>query len=244
MMIGPRHRQEDCLTDGQGLFQADLLSRRSHFFADPLLLVVCDGMGGHQSGEKASRFACEQIQQMTWPQSITRQTVRQALVDIQNRAEQDLPAHCGTTIAGLLCRGRNAIVFNAGDSRVYRIHPDALEYVSHDHSLVQDLVDQQMVNAEKAAAHPFKHLIEFGIGPVFANVWPVRDIHMAQQAIDGSAAYLICSDGLTDIFPETEIHDMLWPAPVDNGGRLANAAKKKGLTDNTSFIIAQLEGSH
>jgi serine/threonine protein phosphatase PrpC len=242
MMIGPRHRQEDCMVDGQELFQADLLSRRNRFFADTVLLAVCDGMGGHQGGEKASRFACEQIRQHSWTNSISRQAVHDALAAIQTRAEQSLPALCGTTIAGLVCNKEKAIIFNAGDSRVYRIHADFIEYVSHDHSPVQELVDQRVVNAEKASVHPFKHLIEFGIGPVFTNAWQTRDIYMAEHATEKSAAYLICSDGLTDIFRDSEIHGMLSPAPVENGARLANAARNNGLTDNTSFIIAQIEG--
>lgn len=244
MMIGPRYRQEDCLVDGKGLFQADLLSRRNSFSADTVLLAVCDGMGGHKGGEKASRFACQQLERHKWPLQINRQAVADALFSIQALAEQKLPAHCGTTVAGLLSKGPRTIVFNAGDSRVYRIHENFIEYVSHDHSVVQDLVDQCMVNAEKASKHPFKHLIEFGIGPVFNHVWPARDIFMAEQTIEGNAAFLICSDGLTDIFQDSELHQLLWPSPVENGARLANAARKKGLTDNTSFIIAQINTSH
>jgi serine/threonine protein phosphatase PrpC len=240
MMIGPRHRQEDCLVDGRGLFQADLLSRRYSFCADNLLLAVSDGMGGHKGGEKASRFTCQQLEKHKWPPEINRQAVFDALHYIQTLAEKSLPDHCGTTVAGLLAQKGKAIVFNAGDSRVYRIHKDFIEYVSHDHSLVQDLVDQQMVNAQSASNHPFKHLIEFGIGPVFSHVWPVRDVYMAEQNIKDEAHFLICSDGLTDIFQDNEIHTLLWPSPVENGAKLANAAKKKGLTDNTSFIIARI----
>jgi len=240
MMIGPRHRQEDCLVDGRGLFQADLLSRRNSFSTDTLLLAVCDGMGGHKGGEKASRFACQQLEKHRWPQEINRQAVFDALHYIQTLAEKSLPPHCGTTVAGLLAEKDKAIVFNAGDSRVYRIHKDFTEYVSHDHSLVQDLVDQHMVNAEKASSHPFKHLIEFGIGPVFSHVWPERDVYMVKQNIEDTAHFLICSDGLTDIFQDRELHSLLWPSPVENGAKLANAARKKGLTDNTSFIIARI----
>ncbi|MFO7861341.1 MAG: protein phosphatase 2C domain-containing protein [Desulfosalsimonas sp.] len=241
MMIGPRHRQEDCIVDGQSLFQADLLSRRNSFSTDTLLLAVCDGMGGHQGGAEASQFTCRQIESHNWTNGISRQAVRDALNTIQARAEKDLPLHCGTTIAGLLCDGMTAIVFNAGDSRVYRFHSDFIEYVSHDHSLVQDLVDQKMVNAEKAATHPYKHLIEFGIGPVFSQVWPQRKVYTDQHPVNGSATYLICSDGLTDIFPDSQIHQLLGPEPIKNGARLANAARRKGLTDNTSFIIARIE---
>lgn len=240
MIIGPRTRQEDCIIDGGGLLQADLLSRKSRVSTGRLLLAVCDGMGGHKAGEKASRFACEQIEKFAWPDGITGPGVHRALIDIQSAAEQHLPANSGTTTAGLISDRERTIIFNAGDSRVYSITAESIKCLSHDHSLVQDLVDQCMMNAENAALHPFKHMIDFGIGPVFSHVWSLRDIYINEKKTGSSSTYLICTDGLTDILPDEQIHRLLAPAPLENGARLAEAAREKGLTDNTSFIIARI----
>lgn len=239
MMIGPRSRQEDCIIDGTGLLQADLLNRKKNLRTESLLLVVCDGMGGHQGGQKASRFVCEQIKKIAWPEKISGRFIHKTLLDIQSASEKQLPAHSGTTIAGLTTDGERTVIFNAGDSRVYKITKKSIDYLSHDHSLVQDLIDQCMMNAENASMHPLKHMIDFGLGPVFSNVWSMRDIHIIEKQNKPDCNYLLCTDGLTDIISEKEIHSILGEAPVENGGKLAQEARKKGLTDNTSFIIAR-----
>ncbi len=240
MMIGPRGRQEDCIIDGTGLLQADLLSRKKSIRTEDLLLVVCDGMGGHQAGDEASRFVCSRIKDSIWPEKISGSVIHRILLNIQSAAEKQLPPHSGTTIAGLATDGSRTFIFNAGDSRVYKITKESIEYMSHDHSLVQDLVDQCMMNAENASMHPLKHMIDFGLGPVFSHVWSVRDIHIVEQQNEPHCAYLLCTDGLTDILSDREIHGILAEAPVKNGARLAEAARKKGLTDNASFIIAMI----
>ncbi|MFO7931436.1 MAG: PP2C family protein-serine/threonine phosphatase [Thermodesulfobacteriota bacterium] len=241
MMIGPRSRQEDCILDGNGMLQADLLKRKSSISSERLLIAVCDGMGGHQGGEKASRFVCRKIKDPFLPDSISGAALRRLLLDIQSEAEQALPSHSGTTVAGVAAEAGRAVVFNAGDSRVYKITPESIERLSHDHSLVQDLVDQCMMNAEKASAHPLKHMIDFGIGPAFRQVWSIRDVYTVEHGHDPDCAYLVCTDGLTDVMPDSEIHGILATSPLENGTRLAEAARKKGLTDNTSFIIARIK---
>lgn len=241
MMIGPKSRQEDCIIDGNGMLQADLFTRENRFCAERLLLAVCDGMGGHQGGEKASNFVCRKLEKHIRPETISGQNIHSALLDIQSAAEQELPPYSGTTIAGLATDGSRTVIFNAGDSRVYRITTESMKYVSHDHSLVQDLVDQCMMNAESASMHPLKHTIDFGIGPAFRHVWSIRDIHIVEEQRGLPCSYLLCTDGLTDLMSEAEIHRLLCVTRPENGVRLAEAARKKGLTDNTSFIIARIK---
>lgn len=240
MMIGPRNRQEDCIKDGKGLLQADLMHRRGRFNAGRVVFAVCDGMGGHQGGEEASCFVCSRVENYLWPEKITPEDIQGALAEIQAEAERCLPANSGTTIAGLAACSAGIVIFNAGDSRVYKIAGDRLEYLSHDHSLVQELVDRRMVNAETASLHPLKHMIDFGIGPAFKKVWPARTLHIACREFEKNCDYLLCTDGLTDIMSGAEIHDQLAGDPVENGAGLAVQARKKGLTDNTSFIIARI----
>ncbi len=227
MMIGPRNRQEDCIIDGKGLLQADLLNRKNRVCTDHLVLAVCDGMGGHQGGEKASSFVCRHIEKIAWAEDISGLAVRRALIDIQAAAEQKLPVQSGTTIAGIATDGNRAVIFNAGDSRVYKITGRTIQHLSHDHSLVQDLVDRCMMKPENASLHPLKHMIDFGIGPAFKQVWPVRHLHIVELDIDLSCAYLLCTDGLTDIMSDDEIHRILAGTPVENGAGLAKAARKK-----------------
>jgi len=240
MMIGPRNRQEDCIFDGITVFQTDLLLRKNGFTTSHLLLTVCDGMGGHAAGETASLYLCEQLGRIDWRNLISTDSIRDALADIQQASMEHLPANSGTTIAGLLVGEEKTIAFNAGDSRTYRLRPESIEYLSHDHTRVQEMVDQALVDNARASRHPMKNLIEFGIGPVFERAWPIRQVYLNEAPIESPAWYLLCSDGLTDVMPDKKIHELLMPDPIENGNRLYNALKRKGLKDNTSFIIAEI----
>ncbi len=239
MLIGPRNRQEDAITDGKSVFQADLLTRKNGAFSGNILLAVCDGMGGHDAGEVASIFVCERLARMKW-ETISVDYMRDSLAGIQEEALSRLPENSGTTVAGLLAGEERMIAFNAGDSRIYQLTEDAIEYVSHDHSLVQEMLDQSIISAQSVNGHPLRNVIELGIGPAFENVWDIRKIHFYEANRQTPSYYLICSDGLTDIMMENDIHDLLMPNPVDNGPRLYNALKQKLLRDNTSFIIAEI----
>jgi PPM family protein phosphatase len=166
---------------------------------------------------------------------------RKMLAEIQESAQCLLPENSGATIAGLMTAGHQVVVFNAGDSRVYRISPSEITRLSHDHSLVQGLVDKSFIHQDTASAHPLKNIVEFGIGPLFATDWNHLHLHVHEETIAGAALYLICSDGLSDIMTDQELHHLLMPDPIENGKELFTAAQEKGLTDNTSFVILKIQ---
>lgn len=239
MLRGPRTRQEDCLLAMDDLFQSDNLKQTKTMSGDFLLAAVCDGLGGHDNGESASRFVCEQLQDRFNQDDFDRQRIEPAFSEIQAAAEGRLIENCGTTVAGLMIKGQKVIGFNAGDSRVYKITPSGMVYVSHDHSLVQGLVDNGLLQKENANSHPLRNFVDFGIGPLFQGVWKVYTIHTFEDVFATGEAYLICSDGVHDLMNETEMHGILMPSPADNGPALLAALEQKGLKDNTSFIILE-----
>ncbi|MBC2715304.1 MAG: serine/threonine-protein phosphatase [Desulfobacteraceae bacterium] len=239
MLLGPRSKQEDCIIDGIDLFQSNQLNEKKIIDTDFLLLGVCDGMGGHDQGETASRFVCEQIKNKFNRTMFSAEKVKTLLTEIQNSAQKHLPENCGTTVAGLMIMDGQTIVFNAGDSRVYKISTSGMDYISHDHSLVQGLVDKSFIQKDTAPYHPLKNIIDFGIGPLFNDVWENFDIHIFEESISRDAWYLLCSDGVNDLMNEKEIHELLMPSPIENGTILLQALQKKELKDNTSFIILQ-----
>lgn len=238
MMVGPRKQQEDAITDGKTVFQADLLTRRNGTAAENFLLAVCDGMGGHEAGEIASMFVCEKLSRTNW-RTISPGVVLETLAIIQREALLYLPENSGTTVAGLLAGNSGAIAFNAGDSRIYRLRPNDIAYISRDHSLVQEMIDQSIISRESSIGHPLRNVIELGIGPAFESAWNVRKIHIHETDLQVPSHYLLCSDGLTDTMGEEEIHSLLMPDPVKSGTRLYNALKQRTLRDNTSFMIAE-----
>jgi len=241
MLIGPRSKQEDCLINGSDLFQEDRLTQKSEFNADKLLLTICDGMGGHENGDTASHFTCEQLLSIYKQNKFSADTVNSNLKTIQQSAAKDLPENCGTTVAGLFISGNKALAFNAGDSRVYKLTPNEIVYISHDHSLVQDLLDKSFIQKEAAFEHPFRNLVEFGIGPAFINAWQDTDIYTYEETVSLDSWYLICSDGLSDLMTDSEIYNSLMPDPLQNGDKLLKKLNKQGLKDNTSVIIVKFD---
>ncbi len=241
MLLGARAKQQDCIMDGTSVFQADLLIRKNKYTTENLLLTVCDGMGGHEGGEMASRFVCEQLQEKY--NDISTESVegiKRIFSTIQENSRTSLPSNSGTTIAGLRVSDNTVLTFNAGDSRVYKLTPAGITSLSHDHSLVQDLIDNALMSGDRAFRHPLKNYIEFGIGPVFTRIWQTREVFLHQEMLESSAWYLLCTDGLTDILPDAEIHKLLMPAPIDYGSRLFNAIRGIGAKDNCSFIIVEI----
>jgi serine/threonine protein phosphatase PrpC len=239
MLRGPRTRQEDCLLAGADLFQKDALKQTQTLDTGFLLAGVCDGLGGHDNGESASRFVCEQLQARFREGQFDHQNIGFVLDEIQAAATGHLPENCGTTVAGVMIKNGRVIVFNAGDSRVYKITASGMTYVSHDHSLVQGLVDNALIQKDAAISHPLKNFVDFGIGPLFQDVWKNFAVHIVEDALGPDACYLICSDGVHDLMNEAEMHEVLMPSPADNGQALLTALEKKGLKDNTSFIILE-----
>jgi len=241
MLLGPRASQEDCLIDGEDIFQSDQMAGGKIIDTDFLLVGVCDGMGGHDFGETASRFVCEQIKQKFDHTRFSPENVKRCLTEIQTSSAQQLPENCGTTVAGLMVMDGKTLAFNAGDSRIYKLSETGIDYISHDHSLVQGLVDKAFINQDTAADHPLKNIINFGIGPLFSDEWENSIVHIFEESIAEDACYLLCSDGVNDLMSDREIYNLLMPSPVENGNILLQALQTKGLKDNTSFIILEIQ---
>jgi serine/threonine protein phosphatase PrpC len=240
MLLGPRTKQEDCILDGIDLYQADRLTQKKIIDTDFLLLGICDGMGGHDQGEAASRYVCKQIKTTFDHTMFSAEKIESRLTEIQDSSEVHLSDNCGTTVVGLMILDDQTIVFNAGDSRVYKISTSKMDYISHDHSLVQGLVDKSFIQKDAATFHPLKNVIDFGIGPIFNDVWKNYSIHIVEESISKDAWFLLCSDGVNDLMNEKEMHEILMPSPIENGNILLDALQKKGLKDNASFIIVKI----
>lgn len=237
MLIGPRTGQEDCVLDGVDIFQATHVQEKKEIHTEFLSLCVCDGMGGHDFGETASRFVCQQIQTRLDRTCFSTDHVRSQLAEIQALSTRQLPENAGTTVAGLIVTDSRAIAFNAGDSRIYRISPDRLDYISHDHSLVQGLVDKAFIQQDNAGRHPLKNIINFGIGPLFENEWKHTGIHISDHPVVPEAVYLLCTDGVNDLLTDAEIFSLLNPGTAAGPHGLLHALEQKGLNDNASFIL-------
>ena len=245
MHTGPRDGQEDALlVAGQVVQEADLLSPVKLAISSEVsaIVAVCDGMGGHARGQWASRFVCEQLAASRIPS--TPEEIETCLREIQKKMEVDpdglgrkRPPE-GTTVAGLLLHPQGMLAFNAGDSRIYHLPPEGgLVPVSHDHSLVQSLLDKGRLTADEARQYPYRNVVEFGMGCVFSSAWKGGHFSCHTNSFASSeGTWLLCTDGVYGAMEEEEILHLLMPPTVEGAGKLAQRLAMEA-TDNFTFIL-------
>ena len=242
MDIGPRSSQQDCLLAGADIFQEKRLVKTFDLIGPRVVLSVCDGLGGHAGGEAASRFACERLAARVPDCPAAPESLSFLLAEIQKEAqESSLDPDAGSTVAGMLVCDDRALIFNAGDSRVYKLSSAGITRLSHDHSFVQRMVDGSLLTKDEAFSHPFRNLVDLGVGPTFSSVWGKYTAHIHEEALKKDTWFLLCSDGLHDVLTESRIHEILMPDPLENSLELLAAAKAAKWKDNTSYIIARVD---
>lgn len=215
--------------------------------------LVADGMGGHAAGEVASahvvktfedyvKFPFWGLLDRVWPSSRTA-FVLAAYFEANRRIFEESmsnPARrgMGTTAVSLVRRGDYMDIVNLGDSRAYRIRDGRIEQISHDHSLVQELIDQgKLRTPEEIEAFPYKNIITRAMGThakivpeVFSELYRAGDI------------YLLCSDGLFNELTDDEILGVI----LRNGDRFEQASRElidfanaRGGRDNITVLLVK-----
>jgi protein phosphatase len=209
------------------------------------LFAVADGMGGHVGGDVAARTAIEALAQRfnTQPSAdgLVR-AVRDANTAVweKSTADPDLRG-MGTTMTaiGLVNAGDadHLVLANVGDSRAYRFRQGALEQLTHDHSVAEELVARGELTQAQAEIHPHRHILTraLGVGPdVEVDVWEV----VPRQG----DRLLLCSDGLTNELSAAAITEVLDAdgdpqAAADDLVRQANVA---GGNDNITVVVVDV----
>jgi len=240
MEKGPRPDQEDCLLLGDRVFQDDTVHDAVTVSADRFLVAACDGMGGLAGGELASRFVCDALSSWDAPPTSPR-ALRGALDSVQHRSRASLSGNCGTTIAGGLFSDTHVLVFNVGDSRVYRWREKNITRLSHDHSVVQELIDCRMITDEEAFSHPHRNLITAGMGPAFLDIWAPRSIFSRKYRLRPKDRYLICTDGVCDVLMDRRIGELMGEDDTPACDHFWDALHDAGLRDNTGFVLVQVD---
>ena len=223
------------------------------------LAIVADGMGGHASGEVASRLAVDTIvnhfqstegdQELTWPYKVDRGHRRQinrlvsaiklANLKIHDEAERNSECHgMGTTVVSALFAEGALVVGHVGDSRLYRLRGDKLEQITEDHSLLNDYVKMKRLSAGDAAAFPHKNVIVRALG-----MKPSVEVDIIVDQPRLGDLYLLCTDGLSGMVPDPEMAELaVSEADLDKlCERLVAAANAHGGMDNITVVCARLE---
>lgn len=221
------------------------------------LYVVADGVGGHNAGEVASGLAVRSVHReaQALAQAITGfdagdMELRRALIgavprlihnasDAVFRYGYEHPECQGmaTTAVVFLATGRNAFISHAGDSRAYLLRGDQFRQLTEDHTLVQKLVKEGQLTEQDAAEHPQRNVIIRSVG-----ISPGVECDTLYIDVRPSDMFLICSDGLTDMVSDAEIHELALryrdDALVD---ALIQRANARGGRDNITVLLLEVE---
>jgi serine/threonine protein phosphatase PrpC len=136
------------------------------------------------------------------------------------------------TVAGLWLDEGRAHIFWAGDSRVYRFRNDRLERLTHDHSLVQQLLDAGALNADQAARHPQANVITRALG-----VDDTVEVELCTLDLGSGDRFLLCSDGVTTELSDGQLAGYMREAPGEEMNAIMGAALEAGGRDNLTLIM-------
>ena len=128
-------------------------------------------------------------------------------------------------------------VVSVGDSRAYLFRDGQLSQLTHDHSVVQELIDSGQLAPDQWRTHPERSLLTRALG-----VAPVVDLDLSRPALAGGARLLLCTDGLTAQADETEIAGVLsaFADPDRAAVELVRLANRNGGADNTAVVVVDI----
>ncbi len=208
----------------------------------PNLLVVADGMGGHNAGDFASRFTAQTVFQEvkkideTGPQTIICKAIETANHKLIEAAKHDMRLRgMGTTLVVATVIEHTLYFANIGDSRLYLLNA-GIRQLSKDHSLVQEMVRLGGINAEEAKHHPDKNIITRAIGAK-----EKVEIDFFEYRLKKGDTILMCTDGLSNMMEDEEMFRIVENSRdiVEAVERLIERANENGGRDNIGVIIAK-----
>ncbi len=199
--------------------------------------AVADGAGGHGAGDVASTAIADALMAippgLSAAEMLAQLRLRLSAVNAELRHRAlERGGIIASTVVVLLLRGDHFAALWAGDSRIYLLRQGALHRITHDHSLVQEMVDAGTLPAEEAEAHPQSNIITRAVG---AEVELVLD-KVADRLLPGDR-FLLCSDGVFKELPEAEIAGLM--ARGTDADDLVRRAVEAGGRDNVTVVLVE-----
>jgi len=214
-------------------------------YAGEFLFAVADGMGGHAGGDVASHITINHIAELDREFDTieaARDAVRARMLEANAmliKVVDDYPqlAGLGTTLSVILRVGNQAVIAHIGDSRVYRLRDKDLVQLTQDHTFVQRLIDTGQITPEEAAVHPRRSVLMRVLGDVDAS--PTIDVDIIP--LHTNDVFMLCSDGLTGVVPDEDIHTVLskQAAPQTLANELVTRSLAEGAPDNVTVVVAR-----
>jgi serine/threonine protein phosphatase PrpC len=208
------------------------------------LLVVADGMGGHEAGELASAATVAAVvaaaSNSVGADEVLNQlaeaviTSGEYIADVVS-GDRDL-AGMGTTMTVVALREDRIAMAHVGDSRAYVYRDGALQQMTKDHTFVQTLVDSGEITLEQAAVHPRRNLMMRAIDGIHAV-----EVDLSVRETREGDRYLLCSDGLCGVIDANAISECLSQEDLTQAVTLLiDAAMAAGAPDNITVVVADV----
>lgn len=211
------------------------------------VVVVCDGMGGAQSGEVASSIAVENVYKRivdNYRSDSNSNSIRNLMLTavhaantiVNEKSKEDIDKNgMGTTCVAALVDGRHCYIVNVGDSRAYLLQRDKAEQITKDHTYVQMLYDEGLITKEEQKNHKMKNVITRAIG-----VEDDVEVDFFEFEVEDNFALVLCTDGLSNYCDENKIYSCIFEKNLDKGIKdLIDFSNEQGGKDNiTAAVIA------
>jgi len=212
------------------------------------LLAVADGMGGHAGGEVASKIAITTLSSMvpvlTAP-DIDTDSIEDLLLNSLHTIDDGISRvsrdeielrGMGTTLTALLIRDGRVALLHVGDSRCYRLRGNTFEQLTHDHTVLQELLDSGTISISEAQDHPQRSMLT----QVLMGEGSIAPVLMVYE-VNSKDRFLLCSDGLSSVLTEKEIKSLLKKSNRDDAVEaLIEATYVNGAPDNVTVVVADV----
>jgi protein phosphatase len=225
------------------------------------LYAVCDGMGGHNAGEVASRMAIETLssfveksaieKEITWPWGIDanlsfdanrlKTAIKLANARVFQAADnREELTGMGTTVVATIVNGNLLTIGSAGDSRCYLVRGGELRQLTRDDSWVSAALGEGILNSDDVEHHPLRNVITKAVG--------ARDsieLDVTEHPLEPGDVVMLCSDGLHGMLNDQQLASLLLPVPdslEQATARLIDAANEAGGRDNVTVVLLRYAG--
>ena len=206
------------------------------------LYIVADGMGGHNAGDYASKYAVETVVREikgsaeSKPFRIIGKAIRIANELVRERAREDekLMGMGTTIVVATLDKKHQLQIANVGDSRLYIVGKEGIRQITRDHSLVEEMVRMGGMSEETARNHPDKNIITRAIGAKDSI-----EVDFFTEDLKPGDLVLMCSDGLTNMLGDDTIADIIKSDLTleEKAVSLIEEANANGGKDNIAVIL-------
>lgn len=211
------------------------------------LLAIADGMGGHASGEVASKMAIEILWESFKKGEEPLPERLNSGVKLANRTiyeaahSQPQLSGMGTTLTAVLLNGDRLAIAHVGDSRAYLIRGGVIEQITDDHTVVSEQVVRGMMTREEAARSDMRNILSRALG-----IGPEVKVDLEELTVSENDKLVLCSDGLSELVSDDEILLEVQSShrPDMVCDELINLANQRGGGDNITVIVAHLRGKN